>query len=343
MFCFQTTAVVELIQQAVIFHGWKVLLCAPSNIAVDNVLERLVSSSTPSTSSTASHKSKKLKVVRIGHPARISNTEARKHSLEALVNAADETEIVNDCKKELKQSVKMMIAYNTKTNAASSLNAQQRKKMKLEINSLRKEIRTREEAVVSDILFGANVVCSTNVGASTMKKPKFNNQLIFDLVIIDEAAQALEASCWIPALCGRRLVLVGDHRQLPPTIRSPKVTSELGLTMFDRAMKIYDCEAISRMLTVQYRMHKDISDWSSKAMYHGKLVPAESVAQWTLKDLSNVSCNTCLTTDDYELINTTLLLIDTAGCDMEESLLSSGSRFNEGEASVVQNHGKVLQ
>jgi superfamily I DNA and/or RNA helicase len=94
------------------------------------------------------------------------------------------------------------------------------------------------------------------------------------------------------------------------------------------------------MLTVQYRMHKDISDWSSKAMYHGKLVPADSVAQWTLKDLPNVTCNTNLSTDDNELINNTLLLIDTAGCDMEESVLPSGSRYNEGEASIVQNHGK---
>ena len=76
----------------------------------------------------------------------------------------------------------------------------------------------------------------------------------FDLTVIDEAAQALEASCWIPILKSKRLVLAGDHKQLAPTIKSDKASGMgLGITLFDRLMARLG-PTHSRMLTEQYRM-----------------------------------------------------------------------------------------
>ena len=85
--------------------------------------------------------------------------------------------------------------------------------------------------------------------------------------MVDEAAQALEASCWIPLQLGARCVLGGDHLQLPPTIHSndPGVVKALERTLFERAMSIPG--ATQRMLETQYRMHADICRWSSDEMY----------------------------------------------------------------------------
>lgn len=89
-------------------------------------------------------------------------------------------------------------------------------------------------------------------------------------------AQALEASCWIPILRGKKLVLAGDHCQLPPTITSREAEKGgLGRTLFDRARAMHP--ACVHMLEVQYRMHQDISGWSSGAMYANRLQSAEEV------------------------------------------------------------------
>jgi len=107
---------------------------------------------------------------------------------------------------------------------------------------LKKEIRQREEKVVDGLLLGAQVILCTNVGAASTVLDKSEKSPLFkpfDLVVIDEAAQALEASCWIPILRGKRLVLAGDHHQFPPTIKSRnlEVTRELGKTLFQKIMK----------------------------------------------------------------------------------------------------------
>lgn len=206
-----------------------------------------------------------------------------------------------------------------------------------ELKLLRNEIRKRETNVVTEILRSCDVILCTNVGAAS----RLLNSIAFDVVIIDEAAQALEASCWIPILRGTKLVLVGDHKQLPPTIKS-HVAARRGLdvTLFDRALKRCgdDASKISRMLSVQYRMHRDISDWASREMYHNQLKPAKCVEGHLLQHLDHVVWNE----EEEEVVgsNKALLLIDTAGCDMEEGLATkSGSKFNEGEARLVQHHG----
>jgi superfamily I DNA and/or RNA helicase len=322
----KTTTVVELIQQAVATRGYKVLVTAPSNVAVDNVLERLVADRKGN-----KRKLNKLRVVRLGHPARLQ-PKILPYSLEALVQRAEGTEIVTDVRNELDSFLRIL--NNPKSRANDKRIAYK------EIKSLRKEVRTREEKVVQDLLNNAQVVLATCVGASN----RLLREHKFDLVVIDEAAQALEAQCWIPTLRGTTLVLAGDHCQLPPTIKTnvPEVAQGLSKTMFERIMDLYGDDKrpvseglVSRMLDVQYRMHETISDWASQAMYNGQLRTHDFVKQRTLFQLTGKS-------DEDGVSEAALMLIDTSGCHMHETVNSAGSRFNTGEADIVARQVRVL-
>jgi ATP-dependent RNA/DNA helicase IGHMBP2 len=330
----KTTTTAELIQQAV-SRGMKVLVTAPSNVAVDNILERLVVSSSQPKGRSRSSKRKgtsSLRVVRLGHPARIK-ASILPYSLEALVQNSDGTEIVQQVRKELQSFLKILSNPNSRSN--------DKRAAYREVKSLRKEVRTREEKVVKELVSTAQVVLATCVGAANRILDRVEGG--FDLVIIDEAAQALEASCWIPILRGKKAVLAGDHKQLSPTIKSRNRNAQSGLskTMFFRLMELYgdndrkQTPRISRMLKIQYRMHKDIANWASQAMYGGELLTHESVRDQTLSQLPGVLKSD---SNDDDVSETTLLLIDTAGCDMHETVNVAGSRFNQGEAQIVALH-----
>jgi predicted DNA helicase len=353
----KTTTIAELIQQAVHHHNMRVLVTAPSNVAVDNILERLVAASpeqvtqtTTSAKSRNGNKKKRLRTVRLGHPARIKSSTLT-HSLEHLVQTAEGTEIVQDVRQELQSFLKIL--SNPKARGQDKRVAYQ------QIKSLRKEVRVREEKVVQELITTANVVLATTVGAGAGILDKFATASNtdgsdaamtggFDLVVIDEAAQALEASCWIPILRGRKVVLAGDHKQLPPTIKSKdrRVVAGLSNTMFERLMKLYsnnDDQQISRMLQIQYRMNHRIADWASQAMYKGELMTHETVRNRTLSQLPKVM-ERKITDDDDDLKDAVLVLVDTAGCDMHEMETAAGSRFNEGEARIVDQHiRKILR
>lgn len=339
----KTTTVTELIQQAVNVHKLKVLVAAPSNVAVDNVLERLVAGMQPSSSSSSkkirkSVSTHKLRAVRLGHPARLKSS-ILPYSLEALVQSADGTEIVTDVRKELQSYLRILANLKSRGN--------DKRVAYRELKSLRKEIRTREEKVVKELIDSAQVVLCTTVGAAN--RILDNVEGGFDLVVIDEAAQALEASCWIPILKGKRVVLAGDHCQLPPTIKSKHSRAQQGLgrTMFERLMHLYGDEdpvggkppQISRMLNVQYRMHEQIANWASAAMYHGQLKTHENVQKRTLSQLEGIHLTG---NEDPTLLTVPLLLIDTAGCDMHELVNPAGSRYNPGEAILVARHVQTL-
>ena len=355
----KTTTVAELIRCAVHNMGWKVLVTAPSNVAVDNVLDRVMSIENERQctdtvgrqkrgTNKASTKKKKIKAVRLGHPARIQHG-IQQYSLESLVQSSEGTELVKDCRSELKEYLKTL--SNAKSRPLEKRTAYR------EMKVLKKEIRTREEKVVGEILRDSNVVLATNVGAAStlfhrMKDSK-GEPISFDLVILDEAAQALEASCWISLLRGKRAVLAGDHKQLPPTIKCSvrDVQQGLGRTLFERLMHAYDenkqssmCH--SMMLEVQYRMNQQISDWASNAMYDGKIISHDSVKDRQLSSLPEVAekmkTQTDAKEDHSELENITLMLVDTTGCDMHETVNEAGSRYNEGEAKIVVSHVHTL-
>ncbi|XP_054826082.1 DNA-binding protein SMUBP-2 [Eublepharis macularius] len=306
----KTTTVVEIILQAV-QQGLKVLCCAPSNIAVDNLVEKLTGC--------------KARILRLGHPARLLES-IQHHSLDAVLARGDNAQIVADIRKELDQAFAKTKKTKDKKERSHFLN---------EIKTLRKELKEREEIAMSEILTQANVVLATNTGASSDGPLKLLSENHFDLVVIDECAQALEASCWIPLLKARKCILAGDHKQLPPTIISYKAAAKgLSLSLMERLIQKYG-DHIVKMLTVQYRMHQAIMQWASTEMYNDHLSAHCSVAQHLLKDLPGVA-----STEDTSI---PLLLIDTAGCGLFElEVEDEQSKGNQGEVHLVGLHVQAL-
>lgn len=301
----KTTTVVEIILQEV-KHGSKVLACAASNIAVDNIVERLFPY--------------RLKLVRLGHPARLL-PQVLESALDAQVLRADNSSLANDIRKEMKVLNGKLLKAKDKIT---------KRDIRKELRTLNREERKRQQLAVTDVIKNADVVLTTLTGAFSHKL----ESITFDLIIIDEAAQALEVACWIALLKGSRCVLAGDHLQLPPTIQSVEAEKKgLGKTLFERLASLYGQEVMS-MLTVQYRMHKLIMNWSSKELYNCKIEAHSSVAQHMLYDLENV--------EKSSSTESTLILIDTTGCDMEEKKDEEDSTMNEGEAAVTIAHAKRL-
>ncbi|TKS73523.1 DNA-binding protein SMUBP-2 [Collichthys lucidus] len=306
----KTTTVVEIILQAV-KQGQKVLCCAPSNVAVDNLVERLAQC--------------KAKVLRLGHPARLLES-IQKHSLDAILAQSDNANIIDDIRKDIDKAFVGMKKMREKG---------ERVNFKREIGELRKELKTREATAITQILKRADVVLSTNTGACDDGPLKFLPAEHFDWVVIDECAQAMESSCWIALLRARKCILAGDYKQLPPTIKSQTAASKgLSLSLMERLIQMYG-DSVVRMLTVQYRMNSAIMDWASKEMYQGRLTAHSSVERHLLKDLPGVTC--------VEETVTPLLLIDTAGCGLSEmEVTDEQSKGNKGEVDIVELHVKAL-
>ncbi|NXX10761.1 SMBP2 protein, partial [Podargus strigoides] len=306
----KTTTLVEIILQAV-QQGLKVLCCAPSNVAVDNLVERLAGS--------------RARILRLGHPARLLEP-TQQHSLDAVLARGDNAQIVADIRKDIDQA------------CAKSKKAQdkgERSHFLSEIKALRKELKEREEAAMAAALTHVSVVLATNTGASPDGPLKLLPENHFDLVVIDECAQALEASCWIPLLQAPKCILAGDHKQLPPTIISHKAAAQgLSLSLMERLAARYGGRAV-RMLTVQYRMHQAIMQWASSEMYGGQLTAHPSVAQHLLRDLPGVAST--------EETTVPLLLIDTAGCGLFElEVEDEQSKGNPGEVQLAGLHIQAL-
>uniref|UniRef100_A0A9J7ZI83 DNA-binding protein SMUBP-2 n=1 Tax=Cyprinus carpio carpio TaxID=630221 RepID=A0A9J7ZI83_CYPCA len=306
----KTTTVVEVVLQAV-KQEQKVLCCAPSNVAVDNLVERLAKS--------------KVKVLRLGHPARLLES-IQKHSLDAVLAHSDNTNIISDIRKDMDK------AFNEMKKARDK---GQRSNLRLEIKELRRELRTREELAITQILKRADVILATNTGASDDGPLKHLPTDHFDLVVIDECAQALESSCWIALLKARKCILAGDYKQLPPTIKSQSAASKgLSVSLMERLIKKYG-DSVVRMLTTQYRMNSAIMQWASEQMYEGKLIAHPSVEKHLLRDLAGVA--------DVEETRIPLLLIDTAGCGLNEMEdTDEQSKGNQGEVDIVALHIKAL-
>ncbi|XP_059565803.1 DNA-binding protein SMUBP-2 isoform X1 [Myotis daubentonii] len=306
----KTTTVVEFILQAV-KQGCKVLCCAPSNIAVDNLVERLARSG--------------RRALRLGHPARLLES-VQQHSLDAVLARSDGAQIVADIRRDIDQvSVKIRKTQDKREKST----------FQNEIRLLRKELKAREEAAMLESLRAADVVLATNTGASPDGPLKLLPDGYFDVVVIDECAQALEASCWVPLLKARKCVLAGDHKQLPPTIVSPKAAlAGLSLSLMERLAQGC-CAGAVRTLTVQYRMHRAIMQWASEALYRGQLTAHPSVAEHLLRDLPGVAAT--------EETGLPLLLVDTAGCGLSElEEEEDQSKGNPGEVRLVSLHVQAL-
>ncbi|KAL3460814.1 AAA domain-containing protein [Aspergillus heterothallicus] len=262
----KTHTLIELITQMV-KRNLRVLVCGPSNISVDNIVERLAPN--------------KIPVVRIGHPARLLPS-VLDHSLEVLTQTSEAAAIVRDVRKEIDEK---------QASIRKTRFGREKRAIYEDIKALRREFRERESKCVDNLVRESSVVLATlhGAGGHQLKNQKF------DVVVIDEASQALEAQCWISLLSAPKVVLAGDHLQLPPTVKSALQTTKgngessekaesgsttLEKTLFDRLLSMHG-PSIKRMLTTQYRMHESIMRFPSDELYESKLIAAENVkSQW---------------------------------------------------------------
>ena len=291
----------------------RILVTAPSNIAVDNVADKLLQ-----IVDNNGELKQVVRMCRLGHPARFIE-KIQTISLETLVEGSSMNKTIKQSRRELEKTAKQLGRSKTKEEANES---------KSKISLLRKEIKSFQKEIHNEVLKESNIVLGTNVGAGDKKLIKFLGENKFDVVIIDECAQATEASCYIPLFKGRKLVLAGDHLQLPPTIKSEQAAKDgLEVTLFDRMIRAN--EPNSRLLNTQYRMNKLISQFSSDKLYGGKLVPADSVADRLMVDLREDGSS-------LNIMSCPLVYIDTSNAQLYEEVdEESGSKLNRGEAKVV--------
>ncbi len=299
----KTTTLVELIRQ-ITRKGQSVLAVAPSNLAVDNLLEGLSRFGE--------------KAVRLGHPVRVL-PEMREHTLDFLVQDHPNTKIVHRLMHDA-QALRAKASKYTRGKPEPGM----RNGLRQEASDMVLESRKMEEQVVRQILDGARIICGTNTGLDD----DILRGRSFDWCIMDEASQCTEPSAWIPLQFADRLVLAGDHLQLPPTVLSTEAKSEgFNVSLMERLLTDLDSD-FARMLTVQYRMHKDIMNFSSRYFYEGRLQADPSVSDALLQFLPGVFEN--------DLTNCPVHFIDTAGASYDEELeINTDSRYNPMEAELV--------
>ena len=301
----KTTTIVDAIKLT-LQNEKQVLVTAPSNTAVDLLTERLAK--------------KGLKVLRIGNPARMDE-DLIHHSLEGQIAEHADYRFLKKLRKDATEFRKMAGKY--KRNFGKD-EREQRRLLYAEASKALEDAHNLEKYIVDSIINDAQVITATLVG-SVNRYIRFRR---FSTVFIDEAAQALEPACWIPICKADRVVMAGDHCQLPPTVKSYEAAKAgLAETLFE---KIISKQKVDVMLSTQYRMNEMIMNFSNKEFYHDELKAADSVKSHILsdKDLS---------------LSQPFEFIDTAGCGFEEKINpETQSRLNPEEAHLLRKHLKSL-
>jgi predicted DNA helicase len=329
----KTTTLVEVIEQLVKRKNKKVLATADSNTAVDNLMERLIR--------------RGLKVVRIGHPARVSK-ELIEHSLDYQVQHHEDYKKVEEIEKKIAQIKELQANYQKPTpqwrrglsdKQILELARQNRKtrgvklskiksmakwiELQNEIKKLLEEKKKIENQIVDKIIASSDVVLATNSTAGG----EFLQNKTFEVLVLDEASQATEPSALIPLIKAKKVIMAGDHKQLPPTVLHPDA-KELSYTMFERFMELYP--QASYMLRIQYRMNELIKEFSSKEFYNGGLISHGSVKDIKLSDIAEKK------SEHPALDDTPVVFIDTKGKFEEKTRRGSFSKYNPKEAQLVK-------
>ncbi|MBL8892831.1 MAG: AAA family ATPase [Planctomycetaceae bacterium] len=298
----KTTTLVALIVQAV-KAGEKVLACAPSNTAVDHLLEELVEAG--------------QRVVRIGHPARVT-PRLQQHSLDGLLEQHESQVVV----KALRRQAEDLLRQAEKWTRAPRVTGD-RQQQRRAARDLEQEAKALERYMAKSVLDSADIVCATTT---------FNDDFLwgrhFDLGVIDEACQSTEPGSWCPLPFVDKVVLAGDPQQLPPTVLSLEAAAEgFDRSLMQRQMEIHSPE-ICRLLDVQYRMHQEIMEFSSQQLYAGRLVADPSVRGHVLSDLDGVAA--------LPITSAPVAFYDSAGASWDEELEPNGlSKRNPQEAAFV--------
>lgn len=242
----KTTTLVNAILE-VLKEEEQVLVCAPSNTAVDLLVEKL--------------SEKMVEVVRIGNPARVTGDLLSK-TLDVRISHHIYYKDLKTIRKKAEEFRNLAQKYK---RSFGQEERQQRRLLFGEADKLREEADQLSFFISNDVLSKARVIASTLVGANSyvLKGKKFRT------VFIDEAAQALEPASWIPILKAERVVFAGDHCQLPPTIKSFEAAKEgLSVTLFEKAISRNKADV---MLMEQYRMNNEIMTFPSRHFYKNQL------------------------------------------------------------------------
>ena len=279
----KTTTLVEAIFETLRRES-QVLVCAQSNMAVDWISEKLVD--------------RGINVLRIGNPTRV-NDKMISFTYERRFEAHPDYPQLWSIRKairELRQQRKHADSWHQKMD-------------RLKSRATELELRIRSS------LFGeARVIASTLTGAANrvLEGEKYST------LFIDEAAQALEAACWIAIRKAGRVILAGDHCQLPPTVKSiMALKGGLGKTLMERIVENKP-ETVT-LLKMQYRMNEQIMKFSSEWFYHGMVESAPTVSHRGILDY-----------------DTPMMWIDTAECDGKEEFVGGNfGRINRAEAELT--------
>jgi predicted DNA helicase len=281
----KTRTLAEVVLQLV-KRGEKVLVCAESNVAVDNLVEKL---------------REKAKIVRLGHPSRVAkslidstlfyqveNSKSYKKvkklrdKVEELIEFRDQfLKPTPQRKRGLRDEKILRLAEAKRTKRGIKMEEIESMaewiKIQNQIAKIIKEISKIEEKIAQKILEEAQVVLCTNSSAAL----EFLRDFEFDSAVIDEATQATIPSILIPICKAKKFILAGDHKQLPPTVLSEKAKA-LSETLFEKLIQRYPEKSV--LLNIQYRMNEILMEFPNKEFYEGKLKTDESVKNITLKD-----------------------------------------------------------
>lgn len=287
----KTTTLVEAVFET-LHRENQVLVCAQSNTAVDWISEKLLDRGIP--------------VLRIGNPTRV-NDKMLAFTYERRFEAHEDYPELWSLRKAIRE-----LQSRIRGNGAGK-----REQLRHQLSKLRHRALELEIRIHDDLFREARVIASTLVGAA--------NRLLehrrFSSLFIDEAAQALEAACWIAISKADRVILAGDHCQLPPTIKCLEaLRGGLGDTLMEKVVRRKP-ETVS-LLRMQYRMHEDIMAFPSHWFYHDRLLAAPEVRYRGILDYDNA-----------------ITWIDTAALDFKEKNVADGTgRINLGEAGLLIRH-----
>ena len=245
----KTTTLVEAINETLMRES-QVLVCAQSNMAVDWISEKLVD--------------RGINVLRIGNPTRVNDKMLGFTYERRFESHADYPQL---------WAIRKAIRELRKNRKKGSENYHQ-KMDRLKSRAAEIEIRINAE------LFGeARVIACTLVGSAH----HLLEGMKFGTLFIDEAAQALEAACWIPMRRASRVILAGDHCQLPPTVKSiAALRAGLGKTLMERIAE--NKPEVVTLLKIQYRMNDEIMRFSSDWFYGGKVESAPQIKYRSVLD-----------------------------------------------------------
>lgn len=248
----KTTTIVQCIKEVAKTEA-QILVCAPSNAAVDLLVEKLNLAD--------------VKAIRLGHPARVTE-EALGFTLDSKIANHKDFKTLKQLRKKSEEY--FALGGKWKRNFGRD-EREQRGLLLSEARKLKKEAEHLSDFISDDIIEKSQVIACTLVGSSSRKL----RGKTFETVFIDEAGQALEPAAWIPILKANRVIFAGDHQQLPPTVKSYQAGKDgLKTTLFEKAIAR---NTASVMLEEQYRMNEKIMNFSSVQFYKGALFANENV------------------------------------------------------------------